>query len=102
MGAVASKQDDIGHIYLRDQQRRMVDLLFMDSIMSLILLAVAVTSIRITNARGRVLYRISPNTLPATRYAVKREGDDEAVVEYVLVRAIQIPVTKQSLTLLGS
>lgn len=65
MGNVSSKADEGGLLYLRDQTR------------------LAVTSCRITNSRNKTLYTILPNSFPATRYSVRREQDDEGVIEYV-------------------
>lgn len=46
-------------------------------------MSVSVTSVKITNARNRVLYTIVPNAFPATRLSVRRDLEDEAPVEYI-------------------
>lgn len=49
---------------------------------------VSVTSVKITNSRNRVLCTIVPHGFPVTRYIVKKEADDESVVEYIQVSNI--------------
>ena len=42
----------------------------------------SVTSVKITTERGRLLYTITPNAFPATRYNVRRDEED-GLTEYV-------------------
>ncbi|PSK43711.1 hypothetical protein B9Z65_7225 [Elsinoe australis] len=65
MGNVSSRQDEGATLFLRDQQRFYI------------------TSLVITNARGRTLLRVSPNAFPATRYAVRRDIGDDSPIDYV-------------------
>lgn len=91
MGNVTSRTDDGSLVYLRDQNRctrHMVAELRLGKL-AYSRCAVAVTSIRITNSRNRILYNILPNTFPATRYSVRKDQDDEAVIEYVQVGLLE-------------
>ncbi|KAF2845097.1 ARF GTPase-like protein activator [Plenodomus tracheiphilus IPT5] len=65
MGAVNSKADEGGALYLRDQTR------------------FSVASLNITNNRNRTLLNITPNSFPATRYGARREFGDDSVIEYI-------------------
>ncbi|PYH96996.1 ArfGap-domain-containing protein [Aspergillus ellipticus CBS 707.79] len=65
MGNVASRLDDTGDLYFKDQTR------------------FTIASVTVTNSRRRVLLNLVPNTFPATRYAAKRETGDESPIEYI-------------------
>ncbi|KAF9692344.1 hypothetical protein EKO04_009472 [Ascochyta lentis] len=65
MGQVSSKAGEGEPLYLRDQTR------------------FSVAACNITNARGRTLLNVAPNSFPATRYTPRRELGDESVIEYI-------------------
>ncbi|KAF2474764.1 ArfGap-domain-containing protein [Lindgomyces ingoldianus] len=65
MGAVNSRLDDGGALFLRDQNR------------------FSVASLSITNGRNRTLLNISPNAFPSNRYSAKRDVGDDSVIEYI-------------------
>ncbi|PNS20553.1 hypothetical protein CAC42_6003 [Sphaceloma murrayae] len=64
MGNVSSRQDEGATLVLRDQQR------------------FHISSLVISNARGRTLLRVSPNAFPAARYAVRRDIGDDSPIDY--------------------
>jgi len=63
MGAVASRLDE-GSIQASDQER------------------LCITTLKITTEKGKLLYTITPNAFPATRYNVRRDEED-TVIEYI-------------------
>ncbi|KAH9860326.1 hypothetical protein J1614_011656 [Plenodomus biglobosus] len=74
MGAVNSKADEGGTLYLRDQTR------------------FSVASLNITNNRNRTLLNITPNAFPATRYGARRDFGDDSVVEYIQDPEATVPI----------
>ncbi|KAI9809812.1 MAG: hypothetical protein M1825_000245 [Sarcosagium campestre] len=65
MGNVSSKLDDGSALFLKDQNR------------------LSIASLTITNARRQVLYTINPTSFPSSKVTVKRDLDDESVIEYI-------------------
>ncbi|KAI5795184.1 hypothetical protein EDC01DRAFT_654432 [Geopyxis carbonaria] len=65
MGNVSGRLEDGATLYLRDQWR------------------LSIASIEATNAQGRILLRITPNSFPSTKVLAKKEAGDEGLVEFV-------------------
>ncbi|KAF2149843.1 ArfGap-domain-containing protein [Myriangium duriaei CBS 260.36] len=65
MGNVSSRQDEGAPLFLRDQQR------------------FSISSLVVSNARGRTLLRVSPNSYPASRYVVRKDIGDDSPIDYV-------------------
>ncbi|KAI9670356.1 MAG: hypothetical protein M1817_004399 [Caeruleum heppii] len=65
MGNVSSRPDEGAALYLRDQSR------------------LSLSSLTVTNPRGRGLLDISPNAFPATRLTAKRDANDDTILDYV-------------------
>ncbi|KAJ5306670.1 hypothetical protein PENANT_c003G08053 [Penicillium antarcticum] len=74
MGNVASRLDDVGNLFFKDQNR------------------FSIASVTISNSRRRLL-TLSPNAFPAARFAAKRDAGDDTPIEY-----IQDPDTPSSLS----
>ncbi|KAJ6134281.1 hypothetical protein N7523_000603 [Penicillium sp. IBT 18751x] len=64
MGNVASRLDDAGSLFSKDQNR------------------FSIASVTISNSRRRLL-TVSPNAFPAVRYIAKRDAGDECPIEYI-------------------
>ncbi|KAJ5664749.1 hypothetical protein N7462_011562 [Penicillium macrosclerotiorum] len=64
MGNVASRLDDAGNLFLKDQNR------------------FSIASVTISNSRRRLL-TLSPNAFPAARYIAKRDANDETPIGYI-------------------
>ncbi|KAJ5780853.1 Arf GTPase activating protein [Penicillium paradoxum] len=64
MGNVASRLDDAGNLFFKDQNR------------------FAIASVTISNSRRRLL-TLSPNAFPAARFAAKRNAGDDTPIEYI-------------------
>ncbi|KAJ5122833.1 hypothetical protein N7526_009770 [Penicillium atrosanguineum] len=64
MGNVASRLDDAGSLFSKDQNR------------------FSIASVTISNSRRRLL-TLSPNAFPAVRYIAKRDPSDECPIEYI-------------------
>ncbi|CAG8026000.1 unnamed protein product [Penicillium salamii] len=64
MGNVASRLDDAGNLFFKDQNR------------------FSIASVTISNPRRRLL-TLTPNAFPAVRFAAKRDVGDEAPIEYI-------------------
>ncbi|KAJ5232598.1 hypothetical protein N7468_005554 [Penicillium chermesinum] len=64
MGNVASRLDEAGNLFLKDQNR------------------FSIASVSISNSRRRLL-TLSPNAFPAVRYTAKRDAGDDAPIEYI-------------------
>ncbi|KAJ5114565.1 hypothetical protein NUU61_000324 [Penicillium alfredii] len=64
MGNVASRLDDAGNLFFKDQNR------------------FSIASVTISNSRRRLL-TLSPNAFPAARFAAKRDPGDDAPIEYI-------------------
>jgi len=92
MGNVASRLDDAGSLFSKDQNRCMLTALFLS--LSLfqnerpraneLFHTVSVASVTISNSRRRLL-TLSPNAFPAVRYIAKRDPSDETPIEYIQV-----------------
>lgn len=65
MGNVGSRLEDGGALTLRDQGR------------------LSITSLTITNGKGRILLNIVPNIYPATRVIARKDHGDESLVDYI-------------------
>ncbi|KAH8603119.1 centaurin beta [Bisporella sp. PMI_857] len=65
MGAVSSRPDSDGALYLRDQNR------------------LTISSLTVTNAKRKTILQCTPNAFPATRISASRDIGDNSVVEYV-------------------
>lgn len=48
-------------------------------------ISVSISSLTITNSRGKVLLNVVPNVYPATRIIARKDYGDESLVEYVQV-----------------
>ena len=89
MGNVASRLDEAGNLFFKDQNRCTLDCFFpskfyfgdADGIYAL----VSIASVTISNSRRRLL-TLSPNTFPAVRYVAKRDAGDDTPIEYIQVR----------------
>jgi len=46
---------------------------------------VSITSLTITNSRGKTLLNVVPNVHPATRVIARKDFSDESLVEYIQV-----------------
>ncbi|KAJ5291110.1 hypothetical protein N7478_000361 [Penicillium angulare] len=64
MGNIASRLDEAGSLFFKDQNR------------------FSIASITISNSRRRLL-TLSPNAFPAVRYIAKRDTGDDAPIEYI-------------------
>ncbi|KAJ5974062.1 hypothetical protein N7481_011272 [Penicillium waksmanii] len=64
MGNVASRLDDAGNLFFKDQNR------------------FSIASVTISNSR-RPLLTLSPNAFPAVRYIAKRDASDDTPIEYI-------------------
>ncbi|OQE34547.1 hypothetical protein PENCOP_c017G02078 [Penicillium coprophilum] len=64
MGNVASRLDDAGNLFFKDQNR------------------FSIASVTISNPRRRLL-TLSPNAFPATRFVAKRDAGDDTPIEYI-------------------
>ncbi|KAJ5766386.1 uncharacterized protein N7511_004002 [Penicillium nucicola] len=64
MGNVASRLDDVGNLFFKDQNR------------------FSIASVTISNSRRRLL-TLSPNAFPAARFAAKRDPGDDTPIEYI-------------------
>ncbi|KAJ5085595.1 hypothetical protein N7532_010366 [Penicillium argentinense] len=64
MGNVASRLDDAGNLFFKDQNR------------------FSIASVTVSNSR-RPLLTLSPNTFPAVRYIAKRDTGDDTPIEYI-------------------
>ncbi|GLI80491.1 hypothetical protein PoHVEF18_008846 [Penicillium ochrochloron] len=64
MGNVASRLDDAGNLFFKDQNR------------------LSIAAVTISNSRRRLL-TLSPNAFPAARFIAKREPGDETPIEYI-------------------
>ncbi|CAL5867766.1 uncharacterized protein PFLUO_LOCUS1986 [Penicillium psychrofluorescens] len=64
MGTVASRLDDAGNLFFKDQNR------------------FSVASITISNSRRRLL-TLAPNAFPAARFTAKRDAGDDTPIEYI-------------------
>ncbi|KAJ5660295.1 hypothetical protein N7507_006746 [Penicillium longicatenatum] len=64
MGNVASRLDEAGNLFFKDQNR------------------FSIASITISNSRRRLL-TLSPNAFPAVRYVAKRDAGDDTPIEYI-------------------
>ncbi|KAL3477842.1 ArfGap-domain-containing protein [Aspergillus californicus] len=64
MGNVASRIDDSGNLYFKDQNK------------------LTIASVTISNSR-RVLLNLIPNAFPAARYNAKRDPGDDSPIEYI-------------------
>ncbi|KAJ5156542.1 hypothetical protein N7492_009345 [Penicillium capsulatum] len=64
MGNVASRLDEAGNLFFKDQNR------------------FSVASVTISNSRRRLL-TLSPNAFPAVRFVAKRDPGDDAPIEYI-------------------
>lgn len=91
MGNVASRLDDAGSLFFKDQNRCMLPwaslicLRLSDMLMTSWIHTVSIASITISNSKRRLL-SIAPNAVPAARYTAKRDAGDDAPVEFVQVR----------------
>ncbi|OKL61260.1 hypothetical protein UA08_03923 [Talaromyces atroroseus] len=65
MGTVASRIDDSGSLFFKDQNK------------------FGIASITVVNSQNRVLLQLSPNALPAARYIATRDVGDDSPIEYV-------------------
>lgn len=65
MGTVASRIDDSGTLFFKDQNK------------------FAIANITVTNPQNRVLLHLTPNAFPAARYVASRDIGDDSPVEYV-------------------
>ncbi|KAF2452492.1 centaurin-beta-2 [Lineolata rhizophorae] len=67
MGIVNSRpgEEAASTLYLRDQNR------------------LSISSVTITNGRGRTVLTVSPNSFPATRYIPRKDIGDDSLIEYV-------------------
>ncbi|CAG7990349.1 unnamed protein product, partial [Penicillium nalgiovense] len=64
MGNVASRLDDAGNLFFKDQNR------------------FSIASVTISNPRRRLL-TLSPNAFPAARFVAKRDVGDDTPIEYI-------------------
>ncbi|KAF4768817.1 hypothetical protein HAV15_008345 [Penicillium sp. str.  len=64
MGNVASRLDDAGNLFFKDQNR------------------FSIASVTISNPRRRLL-TLSPNAFPAARFVAKRDAGDDTPIEYI-------------------
>jgi Arf-GAP/SH3 domain/ANK repeat/PH domain-containing protein len=90
MGNVASRLDDAGNLFFKDQNRCMwgiasesmsiIDILIDFSVVS-------IASVTISSPRRRLL-TLTPNAFPAVRFAAKRDAGDDTPIEYIQVRTI--------------
>ncbi|KAJ6006585.1 hypothetical protein N7451_004529 [Penicillium sp. IBT 35674x] len=64
MGNVASRLDEAGNLFFKDQNR------------------FSIASVTISNSRRRLL-TLSPNAFPAVRYVAKRDAGDDTPIEYI-------------------
>ncbi|KAJ5801441.1 uncharacterized protein N7518_003509 [Penicillium psychrosexuale] len=64
MGNVATRLDDAGNLFFKDQNR------------------FAIASVTISNSRRRLL-TLSPNAFPAARFVAKRDAGDDTPIEYI-------------------
>lgn len=55
---------------------------------------VSIAALEITNARGRILLRITPNAYPCSKVVAKKEPGDESLVEFVQVRKQKLNLSK--------
>ena len=89
MGNVASRLDDAGSLFSKDQNRCMSRLMPSRSLRADELFpAVSIASVTISNSRRRLL-TLSPNAFPAVRYIAKRDPGDECPIEYIQVQIHQ-------------
>ena len=65
MGNVTSRAEDGGVVVLRDQGR------------------LAIASLTVTNAKGKILLNVVPNIYPATRVIARKDYGDDSLVEFV-------------------
>ncbi|KAJ6103281.1 hypothetical protein N7486_005708 [Penicillium sp. IBT 16267x] len=64
MGNVASRLDEAGNLFFKDQNR------------------FSIASVTISNSRRRLL-TLTPNAFPAVRYVAKRDAGDDTPIEYI-------------------
>lgn len=88
MGNVASRLDDAGILFFKDQNRCTSRPGSQSENSPSELMAssapVSIASVTISNSRRRLL-TLSPNAFPAARYTAKRDAGDETPIEYIQV-----------------
>lgn len=66
--------------------------------MLILVLAVTIAGLTITNSRNRTLIHISPNAFPAARYSAKRDIGDDSPIDYIQVRPCRKSPCERRLT----
>lgn len=89
MGNVASRLDDAGNLFFKDQNRcRSKRRIGNSSRDTDEISIVSIASVTISNPRRRLL-TLSPNAFPAARFVAKRDAGDDTPIEYIQVRSAQ-------------